>query len=578
MISYLNNILKLLDYIYHDNKNVDDELITFENIDIIKDTMLLSENISINNSFKKIIEKCLAGNTILLVNGFNKALIISTIGWERRGITEPTTEVVVRGPKEGFTETLRSNTTLLRRKIHNPDLKIESLIIGQRTNTNIAIAYIKELANEKLVKELKSRLNKINTDSILESGYIEELIEDAPLSPFSTIGNSEKPDKVAAKILEGRIAILVDGTPFVLTIPKLFIENFQSVEDYYSRPFLSSLIRFFRYIAFLISMTGPAIYVALTNFHQETIPTPLVLTMASSKEGIPFPGVLEALLMVVTFELLREAGINVGLLGLLIHLSSLRSFGSPFLSPLAPVYFKNLKDSFVRFPLWSMHTRPVDISHNNPKRQDFLESTINNSQESIASLIHINKKGDNVVGISLSGTAVFKNNKLKTFLDTKETRGLLWINNKIKSGIINVNGNNKDDKISFEIIRSKSKIEAVINNPYPYIKIYISELGNIVSTQTYLNLSSKEEIQSLKNRKATAIYNEVKSAIDKTQEINCDIFGFGNYIYKKHPGEWKKIKNNWDNIFPILKTEIYVETKIKRSGTIIEPIFSQKRK
>jgi len=502
MISYLNNILKLLDYIYHDNKNVDDELITFENIDIIKDTMLLSENISINNSFKKIIEKCLAGNTILLVNGFNKALIISTIGWERRGITEPTTEVVVRGPKEGFTETLRSNTTLLRRKIHNPDLKIESLIIGQRTNTNIAIAYIKELANEKLVKELKSRLNKINTDSILESGYIEELIEDAPLSPFSTIGNSEKPDKVAAKILEGRIAILVDGTPFVLTIPKLFIENFQSVEDYYSRPFLSSLIRFFRYIAFLISMTGPAIYVALTNFHQETIPTPLVLTMASSKEGIPFPGVLEALLMVVTFELLREAGIrlpravgqavsivgalvlgeaavsaglisapmvivvattaitsfivsplydvvsimryifiilaaimgavgiSVGLLGLLIHLSSLRSFGSPFLSPLAPVYFKNLKDSFVRFPLWSMHTRPVDISHNNPKRQDFLESTINNSQESIASLIHINKKGDNVVGISLSGTAVFKDNKLKTFLDTKETRGLLWINNK----------------------------------------------------------------------------------------------------------------------------------------------------
>ena len=280
-------------------------------IDYVKDALLFVGDIDTEDTLDEAIGDILSGDTVFFMDGAKKAMVISLKGWKTRGIDEPQTESVVRGPREGFTETLRINTSMLRRKIKNPDLKFEMMKIGRRTRTDVCIVYIKGLAKPELIKEIRRRLSRIKTDAILESGYIEQYIEDAPESIFPTVANSEKPDKVASKLLEGRAAILVDGTPFVLTVPMVFLESFQSAEDYYSRPFFASEIRILRFVAFLISILAPALYVALSSFHQELIPTPLLLSMASAHEGIPFPAVVEAAIMLLFFEILREAGVRL---------------------------------------------------------------------------------------------------------------------------------------------------------------------------------------------------------------------------------------------------------------------------
>ncbi|MEA4894809.1 MAG: spore germination protein [Oscillospiraceae bacterium] len=280
-------------------------------IEYVESELLFVGSTASKQKVGEAVDKILSGDTVFLMDGAAKALIIALRGWKTRGIEEPETEATVRGPREGFTETLRINTSMLRRIIKNPKLKFETLQIGDRTKTDVCIAYITDLARPQLIEEVKRRLGKINIDAVLESGYIEQYIEDAPYSIFSTVGNSEKPDKVAAKLLDGRAAILVDGTPFVLTVPCVFIESFQIAEDYYSRTIFASLIRMLRFVAFAISILGPAIYVALTTFHQELIPTQLVLSMAAAHEGVPFPSLVEAAVMLLFFEILREAGVRL---------------------------------------------------------------------------------------------------------------------------------------------------------------------------------------------------------------------------------------------------------------------------
>lgn len=412
-------------------------------VKVIETNTITSGDIRYTADLDCLIDSLLTGETGILINSSKKALIIATRGWEARGIQQPETEVVVRGPREGFTETLRTNTSQLRRKIHNPNLIFEAMKLGKQTKTEICIAYIKGLVNDKLVEEIKRRLEGIETDAILESGYIEEFIEDAPFSPFPTIANTERPDVAAAKLLEGRAAILIDGTPFVLTVPMLFVESLQISEDYYSRPFYATIIRWIRIIALFISILLPATYVALATFHQEIIPTPLLITMIAASEGTPFPVFMAAIFMGIVFEILREAGVRlprpvgqavsivgalvigeaavsaglisaplvimvaltaissfvvspqadaatvlrfilvmlagslgafgiiIGLLGLLVHMTSLRSFGVPYLSPLAPLSLRDLKDVLVRSPLWAMFTRPRTIAWQDPQRQDF---------------------------------------------------------------------------------------------------------------------------------------------------------------------------------------------------------------
>lgn len=391
-------------------------------------------------TFEGVIDGILSGESILLIDHHNTALKISNKGFENRSVQEPPTEVSVRGSREGFTESLRTNTTLLRRKIKCQNLIFEAMKIGHITKTDICIVYIHGIVNDKLVNELKRRLSRISIDGILESGYIEQLIEDDPLSIFPTIGNSEKPDIVAAKLLEGRIAIITDGTPIVLTLPYLFMEALQSSEDYYSRPWFGTLVRWIRLFAFFTTIFMPGIYIAAQTYHPEMIPTPLLLSMAAAREGIPFPAFVEIFMLGLFFEVLREAGIRMprpigqavsivgalvlgeaavnaglvsnpavmviaiagisgfvvpahnasatlmrlsltilatisGLFGILIgfifillHLTSLRSFGISYLSPIAPSNLSDLKDMAIKTPIWAMRNRPRLFGGNNRER------------------------------------------------------------------------------------------------------------------------------------------------------------------------------------------------------------------
>lgn len=262
-------------------------------------------------TFSTLTDGVLNSNIAMIVEGENTALLANLKEIESRSVEEPTTEVTVRGPKDAFTESLRVNTTLLRRRIKSSQLKMESINVGKYTKTELVIAYIKGIANEELLQEVRTRINKIEVDGVLGSEILEEFIEDVPYSPFPQVQNTERPDIVTANLLEGRIAILVDNTPFNLVIPMTFWSGLQAVEDYYERFIYTSFIRCIRFILLLISLFLPSLYVALTTFHPELIPTPLLISIAGAREGVPFPAIIEALLMEFIFEGLREAGIRL---------------------------------------------------------------------------------------------------------------------------------------------------------------------------------------------------------------------------------------------------------------------------
>uniref|UniRef100_UPI00359421D6 spore germination protein n=1 Tax=Paenibacillus wynnii TaxID=268407 RepID=UPI00359421D6 len=261
--------------------------------------------------WKELCGGLLSGQTLILIEGLGEAISGSTSGGEVRTVSEATTQVSIRGSKESFTESIDTNISLIRRRIKSPNLWVETMKIGVVTQTNVSIMYINGIASEKALQKLKTQLKEIHVDAILESGYIEQLIEENKFSPFPTVFNTERPDSVAANLLEGRIAIIVDGTPFVLIAPATFIMFFQAVEDYYQRFDISSLIRLLRFLCLVISLFGPAIFISALNFHQEMIPTPLLINLASQREGVPFPAFVEAIIMEVTFEIIREAGIRL---------------------------------------------------------------------------------------------------------------------------------------------------------------------------------------------------------------------------------------------------------------------------
>ncbi|MDX9871312.1 MAG: spore germination protein [Clostridia bacterium] len=261
--------------------------------------------------FDEAVETLLRGDTVIFVDGAETAIGAATQDYEKRSVAEPQSEAVIRGPREGFTESLQTNTSMVRRKIRNHHLKLMELVVGEQTKTRISIAYIEGIADMGIVDEVKRRISRIKTDAILESGYIEQYIEDAPFSLFATVSYTEKPDVVAGKLLEGRVAVLVDGTPFVLCVPYLFIESFQTSEDYYVRFIYASLSRWMRMIAFIITILLPALYVATTTFHHEVIPTDLLVTLAAAREGVPFPAMVEVVVMGLIFEILKEAGIRL---------------------------------------------------------------------------------------------------------------------------------------------------------------------------------------------------------------------------------------------------------------------------
>jgi spore germination protein KA len=277
-------------------------------ISTLSDNVIQSNSISITDDMTKIVESILYGDTILIAHGYNRALIINTKGWKTRSIEEPDLEKVFIGSKEGFTEALMQNLSMIRRKILTKDLKFQFRTIGSRTRTKVCICYIKGIAQESILAELERRLDSVDLDGILASEYIREFITDAPLSIFNTIYRTERPDTVAGKLLEGRIALIVDGTPVALTLPCVFIENIQANEDYYLQYQASSFNRILRIIALFITTCLPAIYCSLVTYHQEMIPTPLLISVYTARQGVPFPTIIELLGLIFVFDIIREAG------------------------------------------------------------------------------------------------------------------------------------------------------------------------------------------------------------------------------------------------------------------------------
>lgn len=261
--------------------------------------------------FEDLLTAVLLGDTVLLMDGASYGLQISTKGWPTRGVPQAETEVVVEGPKDAFTESVSTNIVLIRRRIRDTRLKVKRSRIGVRSKTDVAILYLEDVARKDILEDLQSRLQKIDIDGILDSGMVQQLIEKDWLSPFPQMQLTERPDKTAAALYDGRIILVVDNTPFVLLTPATLNLFFHSAEDYYDRWEIMSFMRVIRYIAALVAISLPGLYIALTVYHPSMIPTALALKIAGARLDIPFPGVMEILIMEIAFELLREAGIRL---------------------------------------------------------------------------------------------------------------------------------------------------------------------------------------------------------------------------------------------------------------------------
>ncbi|OBZ10485.1 spore gernimation protein KA [Bacillus sp. FJAT-27264] len=409
----------------------------------LKEKALTVGDIGYIHGIDTLFTHLLSGNAILLLDGYAEGLRIGVNGREDRTVGEPTSQPSIRGPMDAFTENIQTNISLIRRRIKDPQLWLEIHPIGTVTKTSVAIMYQKNIVSGHILQEVRNRLDAIDIDGILESGYIEEFIQDKTATPFPTVYNSERPDTIVAGILEGKVAIIIDGTPFVLLVPALFVHFLQTPEDYYQRSDISTLIRMIRFMSFLIVLLAPSFYIAITTFHQEMLPTNLLLNLAAQREGVPFPAFIEALMMEIVYEILREAGIRmprtvgqavsivgtlvigqsaveagiisaamviivsitaissyvipantmsisvrmirfvlmglaasfglfgilVGVIILVLHLNTLRSFGVPYLSPLAPFNLDAQKDSLFRLPWPAMRNRPKMYNRKNPVRQ-----------------------------------------------------------------------------------------------------------------------------------------------------------------------------------------------------------------
>ncbi|NLJ78066.1 MAG: spore germination protein [Tissierellia bacterium] len=280
-------------------------------LDVLAKTAIAIPEVKEEEDLYKVIDEILVGETGLFIDGQSSALILSSRGWQSRSIDEPESETVIRGPRDGFTETLLFNLASVRRRIRDPRFKAEFISVGRRSKTSLVITYIKDIVNEDILKEVKKRLEGVDIDGVLDSAMLEHLIEDSYMSPFPQMDSTERPDSVAASIYEGRVAILVDNSPFALVIPGTVGTLLQSPEDYYNRWPITTLVRLLRVLALFLSALAPALYIAITSFHPGLIPTRLTFFLGASRINVPFPAVVEAFLMEFTMELLRESGTRI---------------------------------------------------------------------------------------------------------------------------------------------------------------------------------------------------------------------------------------------------------------------------
>ena len=263
-----------------------------------------------------VVYGILMGDTGLFVDGCSYYIVSETKGYEKRGVEKPQNEGIIKGAQEAFNENLRTNITLLRRIIKNSQLTTEFVKIGERSKNLFSITYIKDIVNPAIVDEVKRRLNGINTDFIMGNGMLEQFIEDSSMSLIPTILSTERPDRTAYHITEGRVAIIAEGTPFAIIVPVTIETLFHSPEDMALRWQYGTFVRFIRIIAAFVATLLPGMYIAITNFHQEMMPTELLIAIAIARENVPFPTIIEVLLMEISFELIREAGVRVpGIIG-----------------------------------------------------------------------------------------------------------------------------------------------------------------------------------------------------------------------------------------------------------------------
>lgn len=391
-------------------------------------------------SFNKSV---LFGHTALLIEGLPGGLLIELPGGVNRTIGEPVSEALLRGPRLGFSEVLSENTSMLRRQGFSDQLELKTYRAGNTLQRDIVLAYMKDIVNPELLEEVTNRIRKIDIDFLAESGYIEQLIEDNYLSPFQQVQDTERPDRVISALLEGRIAILLDGTPFALIVPVTFSMLLQSPEDYYERWLPGTLLRLLRFASAFLALMAPALYISFISFHPGLIPTELAISIIKTRQGVPFPSLIEVLILEVAIEILREAGIRLpkpigpamGIVGGLIigdaavqagivspflvivvavtaissfsipmysagitlrilrfagmlfaavlgmygtilfflliccHLTKLKSFGVPYLTPVSPFRLSDWKDLFLRAPMALMKRRPVMMKTKQDKRK-----------------------------------------------------------------------------------------------------------------------------------------------------------------------------------------------------------------
>ncbi len=272
------------------------------------ENILWATEISREDKMEAVVSRILGGAAALFLEACPAALLIDAKGFRSRGIQEPENESVLQGPREGFDEVAIQSLAMIRRKLQTPDLCAEQLTIGKQSKTAVYLCYLRSLASPRLVANLKRRLSDIEIDGILDTNYLNELIRDERHSVFKTVGTTERPDVVAAKLLEGRVAILANGTPVALTVPYLFAENFQSDEDYYVNFWGASIGRLLRYLCFFLTISVPAVYLALLTHHQRLLPTFLLLSAAGTRGGVPFSSLVECLVLILVLEILKETG------------------------------------------------------------------------------------------------------------------------------------------------------------------------------------------------------------------------------------------------------------------------------
>lgn len=280
-------------------------------VDFIYNSLIPQNSVDKVTDFSDVYSAINMGNCMLFVDSLDTAFNLDVKGFKQRNIDSPSNEVVVRGSQEAFVENIRTNTSMIRRLVNNENLVMETLTVGQITKTQVSIGYIKSLANEDLVAEVRYRINNLSVDYLISSGQLEQLIQDSPESLFPQMVATERPDKVSNFLLEGRVIIIVNGSPYVLVAPGVFVDFITSPEDLNLKYQFSNMQKLIRLLAIFLSLLLPGMYIAITNYHQELIPTELLFTIAAARESVPFPTFVEILLMEISFELIREAGLRV---------------------------------------------------------------------------------------------------------------------------------------------------------------------------------------------------------------------------------------------------------------------------